>query len=516
MRNTALLIISISLLFAAFSAQAQAAHWIVGEVNDAPGMAADGHTIMIYRQSFGESDNLTESVSFNLYQIDCELLSTPCVLGDTIVARVTNNGDNYVAGPVTAGVSGSGWEEMPAMTLQCDSQTYELLIDTDKISYNRQSVITISGMVQAPACSPIGGAQVAIQVNTPEGMPYYITQATTDENGQFSFTLMLNPSSPTGDWQVFASYMTLSASSDFEVTNLADADGDGYHSGIDCNDSNQAINPGAQEQCNLIDDDCDGQADENLFSACGSDTGECSHGIMLCEGGVWGSCSGAIAPVTEVCSDGKDNDCDGSTDEGCTTGNGGTPPGGGGGAGTGSSGSGSRGGGGGGSGSSQCSESWSCTGWSECVGGVQARTCTDAKKCGTTTSKPAETQSCSTGGTSGTGTEGGDVCGDGSCNGAETCDTCPADCGQCEGTAGGNSPVTGNAAGAEMGNIAQGITGFITSNGGAIGAGIIVIIIIAGLAVFAVKGRGKIGKAKPKTHAHGQDGKTYSYEKGGF
>jgi PGF-pre-PGF domain-containing protein len=41
----------------------------------------------------------------------------------------------------------------------------------------------------------------------------------------------------------------------------------------------------------------------------------------------------------------------------------------------------------------QCVESWSCTEWSDC-NGVQTRTCTDSNTCGTTVSKPTESQSC--------------------------------------------------------------------------------------------------------------------------
>ncbi len=45
-----------------------------------------------------------------------------------------------------------------------------------------------------------------------------------------------------------------------------------------------------------------------------------------------------------------------------------------------------------------CFESWSCSAWSDCSGGIQTRSCSDANACGTTASKPTETQTCSTGG----------------------------------------------------------------------------------------------------------------------
>jgi len=41
-----------------------------------------------------------------------------------------------------------------------------------------------------------------------------------------------------------------------------------------------------------------------------------------------------------------------------------------------------------------CVESWSCDAWSACENGQQTRTCFDAKNCGTTALKPAESQAC--------------------------------------------------------------------------------------------------------------------------
>ena len=69
------------------------------------------------------------------------------------------------------------------------------------------------------------------------------------------------------------------------------------------------------ESCDGLDNDCDGQADENLTRVCGSDTGECRSGVQACLNGSWGSCEGENPPVEEIC-DNLDNDCNGATDDG--------------------------------------------------------------------------------------------------------------------------------------------------------------------------------------------------------
>ncbi len=74
----------------------------------------------------------------------------------------------------------------------------------------------------------------------------------------------------------------------------------------------------AAETCDGADNDCDGQTDESLTQQCGAtDIGECSFGTQTCTNGNWGTCTGAVSSAAETC-DGKDNDCDGQTDEGIT------------------------------------------------------------------------------------------------------------------------------------------------------------------------------------------------------
>ncbi len=127
-----------------------------------------------------------------------------------------------------------------------------------------------------------------------------------------------------------------------------DADGDGYGTpgdqkclcaasapytslvGSDCDDANAAVKPGADESCNGADDDCDGSTDGEGADGCtwyyrdndGDEYGGLAKRCLCARVAPFtatetGDCNDEDAGVfpggAEVC-DGKDNDCDGTTD----------------------------------------------------------------------------------------------------------------------------------------------------------------------------------------------------------
>ncbi len=139
-------------------------------------------------------------------------------------------------------------------------------------------------------------------------------------------------------WLVVAMPLMVACGDDAETLDGSqacdrDVDGDGYLAtacgGDDCDDRMASVNPGALERCDLIDQDCDGRVDEGVLSEGFEDRDGDRHGDpnnprMGCafDGALASSMADCAdddrrhhREMVEIC-DGRDNDCDGSVDEG--------------------------------------------------------------------------------------------------------------------------------------------------------------------------------------------------------
>ena len=208
------------------------------------------------------------------------------------------------------------------------------------------------------AVAPAGGGTTTPAVGT-FGVPPNVAQdiSATANSGYTFVNWTVSGSATIANPDAAATTVTLTGTATVTAnfcmitTWYRDADADGYgnpadsttqcgqpagyvSNNTDCNDTNAAINPGAAEVCDGIDNNCNGQTDEGLPTTtwysdgdadgygnptgptliqCNQPTGSVSNNTDC------NDANAAINPgATEVC-DGVDNNCNGQVDEGLPT-----------------------------------------------------------------------------------------------------------------------------------------------------------------------------------------------------
>jgi hypothetical protein len=109
------------IMFFCLIPSASAAHYITGFVNNAKdGGSPDGLAVVLWKPSLGLSDNVTDIIgstgnsgASGTYLIDCEMLSSPCEVGDIVSVALSQFTPRNVSGEVT----GFGFDVLPNLTI---------------------------------------------------------------------------------------------------------------------------------------------------------------------------------------------------------------------------------------------------------------------------------------------------------------------------------------------------------------------------------------------------------------
>ena len=166
----------------------------------------DGYVQVALNSQFGGAVNATlvNFPSSNQWAASLNLAGLPSASYDVYARQVVGG----TAGPSTF---------VPINVVAPSASKATLMVASDYQGYKPGKSVSVLGTLTTSAGQPLGGWQVGIEVDGPDGFPLFLDQVTTQPNGQYGTSFQLPTSAPAGTYVLRAAVWGLTASTNFGV-----------------------------------------------------------------------------------------------------------------------------------------------------------------------------------------------------------------------------------------------------------------------------------------------------------
>jgi len=257
----------------------------------------------------GDCDDGDATINPGVAETDCDGLDNDCD-GVSGGATVDSDGDGFSAcdgdcGPLDPTVVPGGLEICDGLDNDCDGGSLATELDDDGDGFAECEGDCDDANSQAwpgapePAEGPDLNCDGVVGDDDADGDGFPVSAGDCDDTNP-----AVNP-----DAQEVCDGADTDCDGTFLPGETQDADADGYLNCADCNALNPQVHPGAIEVCNGLDDNCDG------YGLPGGEFDADGDGVLGCAGDCDDGDPDVRPGLSEECSDGIDNDCDGTVDQ---------------------------------------------------------------------------------------------------------------------------------------------------------------------------------------------------------
>lgn len=147
-----------------FVSTVSSAHYIVGYAEDALDLeSANNHVMMLWNSANGMTDNITDIVGINgnsgtsnVYMIDCEMLATPCAVGNNLTVSLIDSGDGYTSiVDINVTVTPAGFDSVGNNLTLNSLPSFDSVLVDDSFNFTLNEIDLFTNSVLNVVCSAV-------------------------------------------------------------------------------------------------------------------------------------------------------------------------------------------------------------------------------------------------------------------------------------------------------------------------------------------------------------------------